>query len=209
MTNPSDQFRDLRELLTTQCLLGQVHYRIWRAINESSRDKPEIAESAPVFFIMTRKAHFDGALIHVARLVDKHSESTSIHHYLSFAESNALIFQKVTPTDVNSAVESDRASLEGMSRRISNITARRNKYYAHLDKALISGKEEVLADFPIAPKEIYDLLVEIGEILNRYSGYFDDSDTHMGVLDEDDVNWVMDSLGKSLEREREERQRLR
>lgn len=197
MEDVKKQFKRLRELLTDHCIRGLVHYRIWQAINESFGGKPKPSENAPVFFVMTHKAHFDAAFAHLARLLDSHKDSTNIEHYLNFIESNASIF-RVSEDTINESVRQDRQLLAELRPIIENVRGLRNNYYSHLSRSAVPNPSEVFKKFPVRPLDIEQLFKKVGEILNRNSGYFDDSESQIGFVGEDDVVWLIDFIDKCL-----------
>lgn len=198
MFDPKQHFVDLREALTELCFQGQTHYRIWRAVNESFSTHPTPAENAPVFFVLTAKAHFNASFSYLAKLVDKHKDSVKINDYIQFARSHPYIFQKEQSSTILKAVEEDSKLIETFSDHIINIRAWRDKYYSHLDRELISKPKAIFELYPIKPIDIYRLFEQIGNIINRYSGYYDDSSRQMGIIGEDDVTWLIEFIEQKL-----------
>ncbi len=199
MTNQEQHFVNLREALTEMCFQGQTHYRIWRTLNESFEKHPAPAENAPVFFIMTASAHFNSSFSFLAKLVDKHRDAVNINEYIEFVQSCPSMFKKTQSSTISKAVQKDLQIIEAFSTQITNIRARRDKYYAHLDRKHISKPKEILQLFPIKPIEIYQLYEEIGKIINRYSGFYDDSSSEMGIVGEDDVKWLIEFIEEKLQ----------
>lgn len=211
MSSPSQHFDKILEELTLQCLFGQVHYRLWRQMNDTFREKPELAKPAIFFFRRTAEAHLDSATLHLNRLIDKDKKAVSITDLLNYAEQHPGIFPHTTEEHVFEVVEADRRRLEELEPTTEKIRQQRNKHFVHRAKEYFHHpRNQVYKDYPTKYVDIYDILQASGEILNHYRSFRHNSEQSMNVIGEDDFDHLIFYLELGLKSSEEKRRaRLR
>lgn len=146
------------------------HFIIWKELeNNKSGEINNIDEQ-----YLTKKAHFDSALMHLFRLIDEHPDSKGIEKYLGFVGNHPRIFRKIEPEIVNKFINDDKASLKIMHKAVKNILGLRDKYYAHIDRKYFMNKDKAFNDYPVTPEDIENLFILIGGILGKYNEFFCD-----------------------------------
>jgi len=201
------------KLLTNFAFQGATHFRIWKRLligNGILTADEELGKKlAPVFIHMSQKAHYDSAFMHLARLLDNHGDATSIMHFLRCIESNPKIFSSHKPKKILTSVKEDQKALEKFKDVIESVEGRRNEFYAHIDRSLITDTQSAFKEYPLTASDLETAYELIGKILNRYSGYLDNSSTWMGIAGEEDVTKLLRYVGAKLRRNKKERRERR
>jgi len=195
------ELSQLVDLLQRHCLLGQVHYRMWRRLNESFRDRPEVGNLTPTFFILAAEAHLNSTLLILNRFIDKRRDTLSIWRFLVAARASADKFPNSTPGAVSKAVEEDLLRLDAVASTVDNVRSHRNQQFLHLSKALLAPPFGVVpAEQSFQYGDIYLLLELIGCILNRYGILLRGNELAMAFMDEqEDFEYLMALLTRCVD----------
>lgn len=158
---------------------------MWRYILEALQDDEELLQAAPFFFRRTADAYLDGATLRMHRLIDRTKKSTSIFYFLRFVAKHPEIFQYVTTDEVVEAADQSREMLESKKKKLDSFLMQRNKHFVHLAREyLLLPDRDVYKEFPTTYEDLFGLLTSIGEILNRFSGFYDQRATLLEFWDE-------------------------
>jgi hypothetical protein len=167
---------ELLERLHREGWLGWSHLRIWKQMRDYLRAHHDIAESAPAFFSLTAVAHFNAAILHMVRLLDKHKKAAGIEYLLNLAESQAKGFAHATTKQVLEQVKSDREILNDLRNRAAPLKARRDKLLAHLDRKNITDPKKLELLFRFEIDDLHGLYQSLSELVNRYEGLWSDAE---------------------------------
>lgn len=193
----TDGFKARLDVLTSQCIFGSVHVRMWNAIREAALgEHGQIIDWAKNFFFMTLKGHEDSAMVTLARLFDDHKDAVSIPRFLNYIEQNA---KRVFPSNLERAIEwlqLSRDRLAVYEPTVATLQTRRDKFYAHLDTVLLkdaSGLDtpKLLRDNLVTMQDAENIYEVVGDVLNGFSDLFDGTSTQIGFVREDDFDSVM------------------
>ena len=185
MSTPKEYFEQLLDRLQTECLFGQVHYRMWRFLNSSFDKEPDLAKLSLFFFKSSGEAHLDSATLHLNRLIDRRRDALDVSTLIRFAKKHPSIFENANPSQIEEQVEKDLEWLTDNETPLERFRQQRNNHFIHLSKEYFSNpSRDVYADYPTTYLELYDTLCKIGELLNRYSFYLNDSTLHMEMMEE-------------------------
>jgi hypothetical protein len=202
--DPKSSLERQLNLLQHHCMLGQVHYRMWYRLNASFREKPEVGNLAPAFFLFAAEAHLNSVFVIVNRLVDRRRDALSIERFLDAAERVAGTFPGVPAEKVREAIAEDRSTLGNLEQTIEKIYDHRNEQFVHLSRKLLEPPYGVIAsDKALMYEDVMKALEIIGEILNRYGAFFGRTLALMEVQGEqEDFDYVFTVVEGSLDRPR-------
>lgn len=198
------KYEQLRKQLTELCFQGQYHYRTYKRLRTLLYEKQSCRNVAELFFDMSVPAHFYTGIGYLCQLYDYHQQSINIFRYLKFVKANVSIFKNANKITILKSLEQDEILLQEIKPLMTNLSVLRNKYYFHLDEQYLKNPMEVFEEYPITYNELERLFDSAGQIINRYSVFYDDSSTHMGIFNEEDIFDLFDFLDLSLNKRRKE-----
>lgn len=204
IVNDSPQMDSILDALFQQIWMGNTHLQIWRQVNNTLAENPELAEISSAFFGFTLSAHADAALLHLARLLDGHKDAVSLPYVLRVASSHSAGFPHQQKHVVLLAVKEDEARLGNLCETINALTTRRDKQIAHFDKQNIKDPVKLAADSELTLASIEGLYSEVHEIVCRYSAYWRDSSVHNEMIGWDDFKELARMALKGHEHEEAE-----
>jgi len=176
MTNAKEIFINYRKSLSSICNYGFINLRWWGKIYNYSKKKPDVINISPFFFLSAQNAYFDCALWNLILLFDPYSKKNkplTIEKFLNFIEQNQKMFRNVSLNQLKKEIESDKKLLLGKLNMLDKLEKLRNKRLAHLDLKYAGNYNEIFKKFSIPINEMEKLFILAGEIINRYSAYFD------------------------------------
>ena len=183
--------------LTAEAYLGRTHLWIWRYLTNALIEKPDVAESARVFFTLTLRSHMDEAFLHLSRLFDPKRGTLSLRMLLQCAETNAGMFEKADAASVRSAlVPKLRLSLEKMGKQVRPVLNRRNKILAHLDPRTATDFAAVAKDSAITLGEMESLYANSGDMVNEISNLYRGSSNAMEIIGWDDFRRMVELMDR-------------
>lgn len=192
------------DALFAQIWMGNTHLLIWEQVNKTLAAEPELAGRSSAFFQFTLRAHIDAALLHLARLLDRHRDAVSLPYLLRIAGSRSTQFRHQQKETVQRAVEEDQARLDGLRGQIHALEVRRNKQIAHLDKANIKNAAQLMAESDLTLANVQTLYSTVWEIVCRYSAYWRDSSVFNEMIGWDDFKDLAQVALKGIDLEKVE-----
>jgi hypothetical protein len=187
----------LLDLLQRHCLLGQLHYRSWRRLNDLFRDAPRVGNLAVTFFISAADAQLNSALLILNRLIDRSRDTLSIRAFLRRVRGAARLFPHCPEGKVREEIAADEAALDGFDAAIKKIQSHRNEQFVHLSAGLLEPPFGVVAADSFTYDEILTLLTAIGAILNKYARCLRNDELWMQFVGEErDFKYVVELLSR-------------
>ncbi len=150
--------------------------------------KPEGVETlneGASFFSLVDRAFNQLIVIELCKII---KGETSLCKWLNRAKSNCRDIEPSTanydtgeriiiqPREYNAIVDSNLAQLEMHFETITNLFARRNKVYAHMDKEFLENPDEHFSRYPLNSLMIDELMNTISDILREQGVYMLESD---------------------------------
>lgn len=207
-----EHFQEYYDKLIGQTINARAHLKLWERLNRYNPSYLDELNQAPHFFTFTVRAHLDGALLTLSRILDRHEDALSIWKFLDYAEQNLEIFSTevfrqrmkgnpyyeslieshtpVTPKEV----DEDKQKLEKLEQTVNNLTTWRNKVIAHIDRKFLLAGKIVSKEYPLQHQQLQEVVDTLLKILNRYSNAYKSSSYSAIIPGEDDVQIVMDCI---------------
>lgn len=159
---------------------------------------------APAFFSLSIHSYQHMFVMGLSKLCEKrNSNGKNIFNFLDFLEKNfMLIFSnnelKINQFTINThTINNHRDEIEKHSACITNVTAWRDKSFAHFDKKYGSENSPSIGeDFPIIYGDMVKLIDLLGEVLNTYQSAYKGSVTSIKPSNTYDVDKVLQTLIK-------------
>ena len=157
------QFDEYREQLHAELRRLVSYARVYRRLHDRKADRLREMNIAPAFFGVTMDALYSGIIIWAHKLFDPRGER-GLWNFLSLVENNRTGFsvaalkarrgydeghwmlnrQDLTDEDIEGFREEMRSN-----EALKSIKLRRDKYYAHFDKAYFFSKTQFAEDAPL------------------------------------------------------------
>ena len=188
--------------------MGITQFRMWRQVAEYLHGNHAIFEYAPAYWTITTNTLFDQSLLSVSRLLDTHSGAASVEYLLNLAESGADAFKGNGSKKVILAqVAEDRKRLDRLRSTAKPIRTKRDKVLAHLDRTRAADLNQLASMFPVDPAVVEEIFGELSEVVNTYSGFWEDSETKWDLIGGDDFKGIGRLLGMGKKAEDDEWER--
>ena len=155
-----EEFKNWRHALGNELLEAHANFRIWEQLWPNKEDTVRIQNQYRVFFQVTRKAHLDQFLLHIAKLTEHKGDSINLWRLLDMAEQYPDIFPHISASKVKQL----RQRLEASKDIRRNIRKHRDKRIAHLDEDI------QLVNSPVLYGEAKKLLEEVEDIFTTLLG---------------------------------------
>jgi hypothetical protein len=224
-----EYFQKYYDKLIWETLHARAHLKLWERL-ENYRATGYLHElnKAPHFFNFTIKAHIDDALLTLSRILDRHEDSLSIWKFLNFSEQNCRIFStevfrermRQKPNYDEYWVEShtsitlkeiqeDRQKLKSLEHTLNNLKIWRGKVIAHIDRKFLRRGKIISEEYPLQRQQLQEVIDTLFQILNRYSGAFNSSTFAEKFFDEDDIQYLMDSIRFEIKERKKQLEELK
>lgn len=165
-----DELTRLIDRLLFELAYGQLHIKIAALLDDDLATKPYLWKIAPTFFFFTLKAHFDAAVMCLAKVFDSHHpRAVSLTMLLKCANSNQGRFNGLPKGEVSKFVKGQRLLLQEMESKAKAVLDRRNQRLAHLDPFPKSAKE-LEVKFDEAERLYEDARMMLNTISKAYRG---------------------------------------
>ena len=163
------------------------HFCVYTALEDALAEHAGAMERAPVFFLLTLRAHRLQALVPLSKLLDNSAGTTGVLQLLRHCEKNPVMLlpdrvrkrmkgheagyspEGVDEHTVVDWVQQDRKKLWDLP--IGNINLLRDKALVHLDKKTLE-QNEMPTSLPNRP-DVEKCFRTLDDMLNRYSLAFD------------------------------------
>lgn len=186
-----EQFLKYYEELMNELRHANMHFRIWKQLQNHGVDYPRELNQAAAFFGFTIRAHLYTAIMQLSKILDKDERSLSSWKFLRFVEQNQDIFsmhafsrrmiakrgyevqdktwfKRHVPV-TSKTIEEDRKRLNGLSKAIRNLDRWRNKWFAHIDMESVLQGVNITKQYPIQGGKFEEIIKTLHDILDRYS----------------------------------------
>jgi len=165
----------------------ELKFRIWLALTEELRQRPETLNLAPGFFVPVRSALVTDVILSLSRLFEDRSDRNIPHllrrieQDLSRLESKKEILRSPTPDvpPLEVGIEIDLETIQQHRLRICEaeklvtvLLTHRDKFYAHHDKEYFGEPSKLQDEAPLGSKDIESLILTAEEILTTYLAAF-------------------------------------
>lgn len=202
------QFDEYREQLHSELRRLVDYARVYRRLHERKADRLRELNIAPAFFGTTMDALYSGIIIWAHKLFDPCGER-GFWHFLSLVENNRTEFTvaalkarrnyadghwMLNRTDIiYEDIQRFRDEIRA-SEALKRIKLRRDKYYAHFDKAYFLSKAQFAEETPLEWADL-DVLLELGrKIINECSVAFDGKSYSVEPLNIHDIDRLLHKL---------------
>lgn len=202
------QFNEYREQLHAELRRLVSYASVYRRLYERKADRIREMNIAPAFFGTTIDALYSGIIIWAHKLFDSRGQR-GFWDFLSLVEDNRAEFTvaalkarrnyidghwMLNRTDITcDDIQTFREEIQA-SEALKRIKLRRDKYYAHFDKAYFLSKAQFAEDAPLEWIEL-DNLLELGrKIVNECSVAFDGKSYSVEPLNIHDVDRLLNKL---------------
>ena len=152
---------DTIKVVLTELEFAKAHYRIYSDLTAAIKKEPSLNRYRD-FFDMTIFAHFSGMIMSIARLLDRHKDTASIHWLLQYIENHPVEFDSKIIDAQNI-----RSRLDSLSKQQNKVRQIRNKRVAHKERLDKSESEEFWVKVGLAQRDVEELLSELQNILNE------------------------------------------
>ncbi|MCL2202513.1 MAG: hypothetical protein FWB88_01040 [Defluviitaleaceae bacterium] len=168
-----------RIIWANDCLL--VH----KQLNDCRETYLDEMNYSPGFFSVASISILHEMYITVAKLFDADKDSLSVVNILNTCEQNQNYFHTefryvfhcagdeerepeviCTPTNFPAKITDAKSELARLQPVIKNLTARRDKYYAHIDKKYVLKPNELWKNAPLTYNDVDTLLEYAGRVCN-------------------------------------------
>ena len=212
-TKEEELFIKYHERLIWELISAHDHLKLWKRLENYKSNYLRELNQAPHFFQRTIKAHFDDALLTLAKILDIDSDAITIWKLLNFAEQNKDIlstqsFQQRRRHEPNydeywveshvpitlKEIQEHKAQLAELENVINNIKGWRDKVIAHIDRDFHIKGKSVAKEYPLEIQQLQKVIDTLHSILDRYSNAYKGSTWIIEYVGADDVQYVMDSI---------------
>lgn len=180
------QFKILRDFLMTHYLNGIAHLEYWRELREQRLNGTQpISQNKGILFSnefihYTEQAHWISSFLYLARLVDEHRDAREIRKFLIFVQNHSNIFSNYLDQigsirDLRNEVAQDLMQYETFLRLRKQIKLIRDKFLVHFDRQSLTSHIKDFDHLSLDYEQMSQLYDFIGQMLNKYSAYFDDT----------------------------------
>jgi hypothetical protein len=205
MRQSDDPVIKLVDHLAMEIYEGRGHLWLWRDLNNALAAKPDVSRASPYFFTRTLRAHIREAYMHLAKLFDPSPSAIRLVSLLNAAGENAGRFKKARPEDVRKLVTEQTNVLNGLNEAAKPVIAKRNEILAHTDPRAVADFKALENEHRITLGEMDRLFTESGKVVNAVYGPYADAEWQLEPIGWDDLKYLVDTLERGLQAEREER----
>ena len=201
-TEAEKRFVAYHERLRAELNEGYWHFCVYTALEDALAEHHEAMERAPVFLLLTLRAHRLQALVPLSKLLDNSAGTAGVLQLLRYCEKNPAMFLQdrvrkrvggpasALPEDVDEHtvvdwVQQDRKRLWELPTAEVNLL--RDKALAHIDKTTLE-QGDMPTIFPNRP-DVERCYQTLDDVLNGYSRAFGGQ------------RWTMDFPTRTLQRE--------
>ena len=202
------QFDEYREQLHAELRRLVSYARVYRRLHDRKADRLREMNIAPAFFGITMDALYGGIIIWTHKLFDPRGER-GLWNFLSMVENNRSEFSvaalrvrrgyddghwMLNRQDLTyNEIEEFRQEIRSND-ALRSVKLRRDKYYAHFDKAYFLSKAQFAEDAPLNWAELDGLLVLGRRIVNECSVAFDGKSYAADPLNIHDIDRLLQKL---------------
>ena len=186
MVTAEQRLEDTLGFLSGQLNWGWLFLKSAKALHHTNW-----AASTMWFRRAAYQACLNEAVLVLAKLVIPCEDSITFSYLLNQAENNPGLFEFAHGHQLEASVERHRQVLEEHE-LVPTIKTQRDKVLAHFDKKHINDPS-VITSLPVNMTEVESCYEELVDILNVYKGYHDDSQFHLGLVEQsvrDDVEYI-------------------
>jgi hypothetical protein len=144
-------------------------YAIYSAfLNQHETYGDDLWKADPLLYYLIKFAETDIHLACARLLENRRNSERSIFAFIDFCITNRLAISWKTGNPPESILFSQKQKLEGYRDTISRIMARRDKYFAHLDKEYFSNPSRIFSDYPLHEGDVMALIRCIIDIFGEH-----------------------------------------
>lgn len=164
---PYDLFNKKLYELIQECIKGQIHYRLWKRLNESFGKEKNTIELFPLFFQFTAEAHFNCTRLHLFRIIDDTKGANSIKALIEFAEKHPEFFS--SEIRFEEVIQRHKKLLKEAKPKIDILLKQRHKHFIHKsNEYLVIGYDNLYKEYKSSYVDYFELLESIDRMLNEY-----------------------------------------
>lgn len=187
-----EKFIRYRRLISNELTNANDCFGIYKIITDPGSKYNRIIKEYNCFFAWIANILSYCLLMSLSKLLIVNKQSITICSYLNFIASNPVLFgSRIESSKWRTGILKHRATLVKHGKFIQGLKDERNSYMAHLDK-----KKLKIYKFP--GKEIGEIINELKEMINFYSGYFDDSENFFDSLNSSGIKCDIEYILKTL-----------
>jgi hypothetical protein len=191
----SDLKKSLDKLFN-EVVVGKAYLNIARGLGERLTADKALAMTAGTFFTLTLSALMVQSQLCAARLFDERGDSLSIHEMLRKAETHVASFKDATPEEALLSINDARQKLDAQAELLRRLKTRRDKVIAHLDLRASLSPGVIAENIKLTYRELEQLFITAGDILNGVSGMYQGATTMLEPLDLRDYDNALDLIAR-------------
>ncbi len=195
------RFLKYHERLVKELQHANLHFSLWKRLENYRADYLKELNQAHVFFRSTIEAHLEAALLHIFRVIDTHKDSVNIWTFLRFCDENQEIFSVEALSQHRTDIDEDKKKLETLRPITKNLKLWRNKAFAHIDEKFVQDEVDVVKQHPIEIGQVEETITTLFRILNRYLLAYGHPTWLIALPGEDDIQTVMDAIRLMIQEE--------
>ena len=187
-----DRLTKWRQALANELIEAHTHFYIWEQLWPTEEAVPALNRFR-VFFKMTRNAHVEQFILHVAKVTEHRKDSINLWRLLDAVEQHPNIVPRISTPEVRQ----QRAHLEADKDILRSIRTHRNKRIAHVDEHNSWPDSPIWQDNRVLFGSAKKLLQDLEDIFNTLSIAHDGQSWSFKPVGADDTSRLLKDLAAS------------
>jgi hypothetical protein len=220
----SEELNRLLKALADEIINANSYHRLFCGLLQSRPTHELEFQQSHVFWYLTQEALQEARLIGLCRVYDQNSQNLNLVNLLHTIKANLHFFSEPHFRErlkgnafVDYLAQTNRTpELDDIERDIESVSTRnpgvkklmiwRGNIAAHHNADLALGTNPVLANHPLSPAEIEQLLEHSLTVFNKYSSLYNAStrSTNLFIIGQDDYKYLLKFIGLGLKKRDED-----